>query len=202
MAEQVMNALHGQDDAAGYRYYGNVRDARLIRAELQLLPECPGEHVPLEVRSILPEDLVLQTVADLVTALRKHEVSGWVDLAEPAVHTAACTMCASVCQVNATESVWLLAPKCRGCGGLWPVSTQPDPEFLRIIDLAAETDDETGSLALADLGIQPGGCILIEPAEGPRYLLAIPGDGEAAFRYVTGQDIPAEQRVAIRTTVS
>jgi molybdopterin/thiamine biosynthesis adenylyltransferase len=202
MAEQVMNVLHDRTADVGRRFYGHTRQPRLASPELVAAPECPGEHYPLPARRLLPPQPDLRTLADLQITLRKCDLTGWIGFAEPIVLAAACTRCAAVCRVRAMESSWLLAPRCTDCGGTWPAVSTSGPGLVRMLDITSELDEETADVLLADLGICPGGCLLIEPEDEPRYLLEIPGDGAAGLRRITDSDVSDDQRVAIRLAAS
>lgn len=138
-------------------------------------PECPGEHDPLPVRTLELRTGELRTVGDLLAAVREQQQKGWIAPAEPIVLAAACTGCTAKCQVRAAESTWMMNPHCAECGGPWSVSRRSAPGLVRDIELDGEPDPETGLVELAELGLGPGGCMLVDPGEDSPYLLEIPG---------------------------
>ena len=175
MAEQVINIIHGTEIRYGSRQYGNVRRAAMHSALLQRDPQCPGQHDPLMIQTLRSTRGALRTVADLLAAVREREEKGWIALAEPIVLASACTGCAERCLVRAAESSWMVQPLCNACGGPWPNSAVVTPGLVSMMDLTSELDDETGLVELAELGLGPGGCVLVDPGEGLPYLLEIPG---------------------------
>ena len=175
MAEQVINIIHDAGTSYGTRYYGNARRVTVHSAILQPDPECPGEHDPLPVRTLELRTDELRTVADLLAAIREQQQKGWIAPAEPIVLSAACTDCTAKCQVRAAESTWMMSPHCVGCGGPWPVSRRSAPGLVRDIELGGEPDPETCLVELVELGLGPGGCMLVDPGDEPPYLLEIPG---------------------------
>lgn len=179
MAEQVINIIHDLGTSYGTRYYGNTRRATVHSAALRVNPECPGEHDPLPVRILQPEAEKLRTVGDLLTVVRKQQPKGWIALAEPILLTAACTKCVARCRVRAAESSWMIDPRCTGCGGPWPISETSVPSLVRVLELNGDLDSETGLVELTELGLGPGGCMLVDPGDEPPYLLQVPG--ECAF---------------------
>lgn len=175
MAEQVINIIHDRDTNYGIRYYGNARRATMRSALLRPDPQCPGEHDPLPVRALAPEARQLSTVADLLAAVREYEKKGWIAPAEPIVLTAGCTACAAKCAVKAAESSWMIDARCGDCGGPWQRSETAAPGLVSILDLETEPDDQTCLVELAELGLGPGGCVLVDPGDEPPYLFEIPG---------------------------
>ncbi len=175
MAEQVINIIHDRETSYGIRYYGNARQAAMRSALLRPDPQCPGEHHPLPVRAMAPETRKLRTVEDLFASVREHERKGWIAPAEPIVLTAGCTACATKCVVKAAESSWMINARCGECGGPWPRSEMTAPGLVSVLDLETEPDDQTCLVELAELGLGPGGCVLVDPADEPPYLFEIPG---------------------------
>jgi len=49
------------------------------------------------------------------------------------------------------------------------------PGLVSVLDLETEPDDQTCLVELAELGLGPGGCVLVDPADEPPYLFEIPG---------------------------
>ena len=181
MAEQVMNLLHGDHSAYGYRFSGDIRRGTFQRSNLLPSHRCPGEHDPLPVRPA-PEDLPEpRTVADLLQIVRKQLTAGWIVPSETVVLAAPCTRCGTICQVRAGESEWRRGPRCAGCGGVWPPADGRSPGLALMIDIDAEPDPDLAATALADIGVRPGGHVLVAPADGDRYLLELPGDPAAAW---------------------
>jgi len=135
----------------------------------------PREHDPLPVRAIAPETRKLRTVEDLFASVREHEKKGWIAPAEPIVLTAGCTACATKCVVKAAESSWMINARCGECGGPWPRSEMTAPGLVSVLDLETEPDDQTCLVELAELGLGPGGCVLVDPGDEPPYLFEIPG---------------------------
>jgi len=117
----------------------------------------------------------LRTVGDLLAAIRKQQQKGWVAPSEPIVLTAACISCTAKCQVRSTESTWMVNPRCAECGGPWPASQLSAPGLVRDIEIDGEPDSETDLVELAELGLGPGGCTVVDPGVDPPYLLEIPG---------------------------
>jgi hypothetical protein len=175
MAEQVINIIHDTESGYGIRYYGNTRRPGMHSALLRPDPQCPGEHDPLPVRALAKETRKLRTVGDLLAAARVHEKKGWLAPAEPIVLTAGCTVCAAKCLARTAESSWMINPRCVDCGGPWPRSETPTPGLVSVLDLEAEPDDQTSLVELAELGLGPGGCVLVDPGNEPPYLLEMPG---------------------------
>jgi len=175
MAEQVINIIHDVETRYGIRYYGNARRAGMHSALLRPDPECPGEHDPLPVRALPLGTEKLRTIADLFAAVREHEKKGWIAPAEPIVLAAACTACAAKCLVRMAESSWMLNPQCAECGGPWPRAEMATPGLVNILALDTEPDDQACLVELTELGLGPGGCVLVDPGEEPPYLFEIPG---------------------------
>jgi len=176
MAEQIINIIHGTDIRYGTRQYGNARRATMHSALLRRDPECPGHHDPLVIEPLESVIGELRTVADLLAAVRRREEKGWIALAEPIVLTAACTRCAGKCLVRAAESSWMVEPLCTECGGPWSRSEEVMQGLVSMLNVVGELDDDTGLVELAELGLSPGGCVLVDPGGQAPYLLEIPGE--------------------------
>jgi adenylyltransferase/sulfurtransferase len=175
MAEQVINIIHDTESSYGTRYYGNTRRPAMHSALLRPDPQCPGEHDPLPVRTLARETPDLRTVADLLAAVREHVKQGWIAPAEPIVLTASCTACTAKCIARTAESSWMINPRCTECGGPWPRSETAAPGMISVLDLETELDEQTRQVELAELGLGPGGCVLVDPGDEPAYLLEMPG---------------------------
>lgn len=175
MAEQVINIIHGAEAGYGVRYYGNTRRASIHSALLQPDPMCPGEHDPLPVRTISPGGRRLRTVADVIAAVGQWHERGWISLAEPIVLASTCISCAAKCRVRAAESSWLINPHCAPCGGPWRVSRNSMPGLVSTLELGRSLDVETLRVRLAEVGLGPRGCVLVDPGEESPYLVEIAG---------------------------
>ncbi|MBL7258013.1 HesA/MoeB/ThiF family protein [Paractinoplanes lichenicola] len=184
MAEQVIQVALGDREWTGLRAYGNVRRPVLSTAVLPVDPECPGQHAVLPVLGELPE--LPERLAGLVTRLRDKLGTGWLMLSEPAVVSMACVRCTEMCRVGATESVWLAAPRCSGCGGPWPRSTgETTPQAVRLLAVEDEVTGPAGEIASADLGIRAGCAVVVQDGEGRHGLMLMPGTPDSGWRTAT-----------------
>ncbi|MFI0425061.1 HesA/MoeB/ThiF family protein [Spongiactinospora sp. 9N601] len=176
MAEQVMNLLHGDESAYGRRFSGDIRRATFQRSNLLPNPECPGEHEPLPVRRA-PEGLSRpRTVADLVDVVREQTAGGLIVPSEPVVLAAPCTRCRNLCQVRAGESAWTLDSRCTACGGPWKIAAARHPGLTVMLETDGELDADVAATRLADIGIPPGGHVMIAAPDTTRHLLQLPGN--------------------------
>jgi adenylyltransferase/sulfurtransferase len=191
LAEQVISILHGKTAAYGLRFFGDVRRPALEKSSIQLNPECPGEHVPLPVREVLPVRPAGRRLAHVLDDLREHVPSGWVAFAEPVVISQTCTNCGAMCRVRAPESSWLLDPRCARCGGSWPTTDESAPSLVSMIELAADLDPNTADLDAAELGLSPGGGIVVYPEDGSPFLAEIPGQFTGGWSRVPDTDVAA-----------
>ncbi|MFC4588242.1 ThiF family adenylyltransferase [Sphaerisporangium corydalis] len=173
MTEQVMGIVHEDWAVYGTRSYGDVRRTRFETAVLPVHPRCPGEHVPLPDAGELPGGLA--TVGDLMAVLRDRYREGWLLLSEPVVLAQTCTVCLRMCQVRSLESSWMLDPVCVDCGGPWPLGDAREPDIATLVDFTLTPDDRLAATPLHDVGVRPGGSVVVEPLDTPQFLLHTPG---------------------------
>ena len=180
MAEAVIQVLHGRADY-GLRTYGNVRSGHFQTSQLAVHPECPGRH---HVLPVLGEVAAPATLGELAAVIRhartagRIEPSGWIELAEPALITEACTGCLRLCRVQSSESAWLAQPRCTGCGGRWPLGGGAVPQSVVLVPLEDPLPELVAGTPTEQLGLRPGGAVtVLPPDEGPGlFLLSGPAD--------------------------
>jgi molybdopterin/thiamine biosynthesis adenylyltransferase len=179
-AEQVVQLIHGRLDRLGWRSYGNVRRETLQTAQLSVSDRCPGIHFPEPLLgTVLDLDLDLgpaPTLADFVRAVAAQFGPAGLQLSEPVIPNLSCTSCRTACLVQASESSWLVAPRCTECGGPWQRTEVFAPDSVTKIDTSDHLSDELASTPLASIGLRGGASVVATLAAGRSGLLRIAGD--------------------------
>jgi molybdopterin/thiamine biosynthesis adenylyltransferase len=178
VAEHVIQVLHGAHPAEDERFYGDLRRSETHRSTLQANPRCPGEHEPAKHFGRLD---VPGFLGDLPGSILKVAGPGRIVLAEPFHLSFPCTSCGLMCDVKASESTWLLASRCVGCGGPWPLSSASMPASVRIISVPEDLAESSPltSVKPVDIGVRPSGSMLYESAEQGRGFIDFTGDADA-----------------------
>jgi len=174
MAEQVIQVLHGGFARFGERLFGDARRLNFAMAKLPVNPKCPGQHAALPVLAELGDGEPLETLADLLHGVERY--AHRLMLAEPAVISQSCTKCATMCLVQATESAWLLAPRCQACGGPWPRSSEPSPDAVQLLDAGEPQPRLVAGTPLAELGLTRAGSVLVQAHDDRAGLVTLPGN--------------------------
>jgi molybdopterin/thiamine biosynthesis adenylyltransferase len=159
MAEAAIMTLHGNEPIArGVSI--DLRSGETLRSRLLPDPECAARHrtITIDARvDVHPSD---GSARDVMSALDTDE--GVVRLDAPFVHRAACRSCEQQTLVEQPLWAWIASPKCRDCGGQWPLSGMSGdrlppvetPQDLR-------RTDEAWRVPLGSLGVAPGDVVQV-----------------------------------------
>ena len=175
-AEQVVQLIHGRLDRLGWRSYGNVRRETLQTALLAVNDHCPGMHFPEPLLGTVRDLGPAPTLADFMRGVAAQFGSAGMQLSEPVIPNLSCTSCKAPCLVQASESSWLVAPRCTECGGPWPRTEVFAPDSVMKIDTGDQLTDELASTPLANIGLRAGASVAATLANGRSGLLRIADD--------------------------
>jgi molybdopterin/thiamine biosynthesis adenylyltransferase len=178
MAEQVIQALHGNLPEADERHYGDLRKRELHRSSLKVNPRCAGVHHRVERRAFLDLDHVPEKAAEFGSVLADRLGAGLLVLSEPLLLKFPCVRCGRLCAVGAGESTWLVDSRCQGCGGRWDLAEGRSPIAVKSVrvpeDLAPGSPLAT--LPAAELGVRPAGAFVYESERTGPCIVTISGE--------------------------
>jgi hypothetical protein len=135
----------------------NIRTGKSLIVKMSIDPVCPGIHRSLDQPPVNLQTTTDQTVAKLLDEIAIHfNEAVTIILEHPLIWSATCTSCERMTSVRQPSWVWQMQPRCRDCGGQFPVATN-DATDSPIVYVHITTDSEPELLGLScrQIGLPP-----------------------------------------------
>jgi len=161
MSEATIRILHGDTSLLNRRIYCDVRTGRSRSVKLTRNPACPARHDPYPRRKRRVETSEDRSAGELLQELSHQFCGPEVFLPAPFVMSVSCPgkNCSVRLDVNRPKWALLSHPRCRACGGSFPLSGDRRTSGYVVFDTLSHATPELSGIACRDLGLVGGALV-------------------------------------------